>query len=73
MLILFRGQWQLGGTVFAIGALTFVYGVVTYRRYRAGTLLDDEPNGETDDEPADSSTDAGTDETATDAGDDRNG
>jgi len=49
MLIVFRGQWQDGGIVFAIGALTFAYGVVTYRRYRAGTLLDDDDGTAGDD------------------------
>ncbi|MDG5775695.1 hypothetical protein VB773_16710 [Haloarculaceae archaeon H-GB2-1] len=38
MLVAFRGQLQLGGSVFAIGAVTFVYGVAKYRQFERGEV-----------------------------------
>lgn len=36
LLIAFRGQWDLGGSLLASGLVVFGYGVYRYRRYRAG-------------------------------------
>ncbi|QLH84505.1 DUF7322 domain-containing protein [Halosimplex pelagicum] len=35
MFVYFRGDWETGGPLFALGAISFAYGVLTYRRYRA--------------------------------------
>lgn len=35
MLIGFRGQWDLGGSLLGAGLVLFAYGVYRYRRYRA--------------------------------------
>lgn len=34
MLVYFRGQWRLGGGVFALGVVTLAYGYLKYRRYQ---------------------------------------
>ena len=34
LLIAFRGQWDLGGSVLLSGLVLFVYGLYQYRRYR---------------------------------------
>ncbi|MDZ7701027.1 MAG: hypothetical protein U5J98_02565 [Halobacteriales archaeon] len=36
LLIAFRGQWDLGGSLLAAGAVLFGYGVYRYRRLKAG-------------------------------------
>jgi hypothetical protein len=42
MLVAFRGQWRLGGSVFALGAVTFGYGLTKYRQYRRGDVGGDQ-------------------------------
>lgn len=34
MLVHFRGQWRLGGGVFALGITTLAYGYLKYRHYQ---------------------------------------
>lgn len=34
LLVAFRGQWILGGTILAVGVVSLVYGVHRYRVYR---------------------------------------
>ena len=36
MFIYFRGDWETGGPMLALGAIAFVYGVREYREYRYG-------------------------------------
>lgn len=35
LLIVFRGQWDLGGSILAAGLVLLAYGLYQYRRYRA--------------------------------------
>ncbi|WP_123537414.1 DUF7322 domain-containing protein [Halosimplex salinum] len=35
MFVYFRGDWDTGGPMFALGVVTFAYGVLQYRRFRA--------------------------------------
>ena len=35
MFIYFRGDWETGGPLVALGAVALAYGVAVYRRYRA--------------------------------------
>ncbi|WP_436906677.1 DUF7322 domain-containing protein [Halosimplex marinum] len=46
MFVYFRGDWATGGPLFALGAVAFAYGVLTYRRYRADNPTESEPVGE---------------------------
>ena len=51
MFIYFRGDWATGGPLIALGAVSFVYGVLVYRRFRRGRDAEAEADTGADPEP----------------------